>query len=171
MANSSSTRKHATWNHDSITTLSFGSAWLREVHMEKKVLTQGVELGGSGGLNLPSSFFSLWGLEPPSYSKQKLIPSNKWQGYEILVHVPRIINITMTLFLKRSSYNGFLNAQLCHNIKSSFQRSYYSTFFRVENCVKPSSTNRPNRSICRAIESLWRAIIPCQSRISVHFLA
>ena len=45
----------------------------------------------------------------------------------------------MTLFLKRCSSNGFLYVQLRHNSKpSSFQRSYFSTFFRGENRVKPS---------------------------------
>ena len=45
----------------------------------------------------------------------------------------------MTLFLKRSSSNGFLYVQLCHNIKpSSSQTTHFSTFFRGENYVKPS---------------------------------
>ena len=45
----------------------------------------------------------------------------------------------MTLVLKRSSSNGVHYVQICDNIKrSSFQRSYFSTFFRGKNCVKPS---------------------------------
>jgi len=55
------------------------------------------------------------------------------------LHVPRIINITMTLFLKRSSSNGFRYVQLCYNIKpSSSKQATFQPSSRGEICVKPS---------------------------------
>ena len=135
------------------------------------LIVRGVELGAQRRL-APSYVFMFWGVEPPSYFKQTLIQSNKWQAYEILVHVPGIINITTTLFLKRRSSNGLLYVELCHNIKSSsFQRSYFSTFYRGEICVKPSVPQKIKSSIWREIECLCWVIMPCHIEISMHILA
>ena len=105
------------------------------------VTFSGLRIEGSWRLSHPSHFFLILGGSSPSrYSKETLIQSRKNdKAMGFTLHVPRIMNITMTLFLKRNSAYGFVYVQLCHNIRpSSFQRTYFSTLFSGENSAKTS---------------------------------